>query len=449
MFAMLTGRLRLEWLPYIRGGFCTVAAFFCSAVPLHAAEPIVALHVGQLLADPSNGQVSHMQTVLVSGDRILSIQSGYVSPDGAEVIDLRTAFVMPGLIDSHVHLTDELGPTSQLDEVKRSTSMQALVGAANALNTLRAGFTTVADLGARNEAIFALRDAIDARMVPGPRIVAAGSPITAHGGHGDSNGFAPVIMDAIRPPSVCSGADDCRRAVREQIRQGANVIKVTVTGGVLSNTAAGLGRQFTIAELEAIVDAAHSLGRRVTAHAHAADGIHAFLGTGGDSVEHGTYLDDAAIDRLRATGAFLIPTFLPGATMAAEAKRVGTFLTPAQAAKAVQAGERVADLGRRLARTGVKVAFGSDTGVTPHGQNAREFALMVRSGFSPLQAIQAATVGGAEHLGVAAEVGRVTPGRLADLVAVQNSPLIDVTELERVVFVMRNGKVVISTAAAN
>jgi imidazolonepropionase-like amidohydrolase len=402
---------------------------------------MTAIHAGQLLADPASGTILKDQTVLIQKGRIVSVTSGFSAPAGAKLFDLRHAFVLPGLIDSHVHLTDEISPDSRLQEVVRTPSLQALFGAANAAKTLRAGFTTVADLGGTNEAIFALRDAVEAGYVKGPRILASGSPVTAHGGHADSNGFAPAVMNAIRPPSVCSGADDCRRAVREQIRLGADFIKVTATGGVLSNTSAGLGRQFTVAEFDAIAEAAHSMGRRVTAHAHAANGIAAFLEAGGDSIEHGTYLDRGTTELLRTTQAFLVPTLLPGSAMAAEARRPGTYLTQAQAGKALQAGERVADLGRRIAGSGIRVAFGSDTGVTPHGQNAREFSLMVATGFTPLEAIYSATIGAAEHLGLQNEIGRISKGFAADLIAVGGNPLADISALETVQFVMKGGQV--------
>jgi imidazolonepropionase-like amidohydrolase len=277
--------------------------------------------------------------------------------------------------------------------------------------------------------------------VPGPRIVAAGSAISVHGGHGDINGYREDVMHLLRPGSVCSGPDDCRRAVREQVWKGADVIKITATGGVLSNTAAGLGQQFSREELEAIVDAAHRMGRRVTAHAHGGDGIVSFLKAGGDSIEHGTYLDAEGIALLKKTGGYLVPTLMAGDFVVKIVQGPNNFFTPAQSAKALQAGPQMLDMTRRAHDAGVKIAFGTDTGVSRHGDNAYEFQLMVKAGMTPLETIQAATVSAADHLQLAGEIGRLTPGRAADLIAVRGDPLKDVSTLSDVAFVMKGGTV--------
>lgn len=410
------------------------------AAAQETAPAVTYVQAGRLLADPATGRVSANQTLVIENGRVREIVDGWVG-EGPGVIDLRDRFVLPGLIDSHVHITGQQGPTSRLDAVTRSRSAQALVGAGYARRTLMAGFTTVANLGADAEAIFALREAIARGDVDGPRLLASGGSISPHGGHGDSHGYRPEVLEALRGPGVCSGPDDCRRAVREQIRAGADLIKITATGGVLSNTAAGLGQHFTDAELEAIVQAAHAMGRRVTAHAHGADGIASFLRAGGDSIEHGTYLDDAGVALMRRSGAWLVPTLLAGDFVAREAQRPDTFLTPAQRDKALQAGPLMLEMVRRAHRAGVRIAFGTDSGVSAHGDNAQEFALLVRAGLSPLEAIQSATVGAAEHLQIAAEAGALRPGMPADLIAVAGDPLSDVTELERVRFVMRGGRV--------
>lgn len=402
--------------------------------------PLIFVQAGRLLADPATGRVETEQTVVVRDGRVVRIDDGYTGEGQGEVIDLRDRFVLPGLIDSHVHLTGEAGPTSRLDGVTQSEAAQAFVGARYARRTLLAGFTTVADLGASNEAIFALRDAIARGDVEGPRIVASGSAIAAHGGHGDIHGYRQDVMEVLRSPSVCSGADDCRRAVREQVRAGADVIKITATGGVLSNTAAGLGQQMTDDELEAIVETAHRLGRRVTAHAHGADGITSFIRAGGDSIEHGTYLNDEGIRLMRDSGAWLVPTLLAGDFVARIAASPGNFLTPAQTRKALEAGPLMLEMCRRAHQAGVRIAFGTDSGVSAHGDNAQEFALLIRAGLSPLEAIQAATINAAEHLQLAEEVGALRPGMAADLIAVEGDPLSDVTVLERVGFVMRSGR---------
>ncbi|MDO9608844.1 MAG: amidohydrolase family protein [Brevundimonas sp.] len=400
------------------------------------------VEAGRLLADPSNGVVQRGKTLVIRGNQVVEVRDGFVGdPTQGQVIDLRTAFVLPGLIDSHVHLTGQQNPNSRLEEVTLSDADQAMVGARYARRTLMAGFTTVADLGASNQAIFALRNAVKAGDVPGPRIIASGSSVSIHGGHGDINGYRDDVMHLLSSESICSGPEDCMRAVRAQVRAGADIIKITATGGVLSNTAAGLGQQFSDPELTAIVDSAHRMGRQVTAHAHGVDGINAFLRAGGDSIEHGTYLDDQSIRLFKTNGAWLVPTLLAGDFVARIASGPNNFFTPAQTAKALEAGPKMLDMARRAHDGGVKIAFGTDSGVSAHGDNAQEFALLVRAGLTPLEAIQAATVGAADHLRIANEAGKIAPGMPADIVAVSGDPLTDVTELERMKFVMKGGVV--------
>ena len=397
------------------------------------------VHVGRLLADPATGTVERDKTLVIEGNRIVEVRDGFVGE--GRVVDLRTSFVLPGLIDSHVHLTGEQNPNSRLDGVTESDVDQAFVGARFARRTLMAGFTTVADLGATNETIFGLRDAVRRGDVPGPRIIASGESVSVHGGHGDINGYRDDIMHMFTGESICSGPEDCMRAVRLQVRSGADIIKITATGGVLSNTAAGLGQQFSDDELAAIVGAAHRMGRQVTAHAHGADGINAFLRAGGDSIEHGTYLDDESIRLMRREGVYLVPTLMAGDFVGRIASGPDNFFTPAQTAKALEAGPKMLDMVRRAHAGGVRIAFGTDSGVSAHGDNAGEFALMVRAGMTPLETIQAATVNAADHLRISGEAGRIATGMPADLIAVSGDPLADVTELERVRFVMRGGVV--------
>mgnify|MGYP001637456021 FL=1 len=404
-----------------------------------AEQPTKFVQVGRLLADPASGRVLRDKTLVIRGNQVVEIRDGFVGE--GNIVDLRSAFVLPGLIDSHVHLGSEQSPNSRLDRVTMSNADQAMVGARHARRTLNAGFTTVADLGGANESIFALRDAVRRGDVPGPRIIAAGSPVSVHGGHGDANGYREDILHVMSNESVCSGAEDCRRAVRTQVRAGADIIKITATGGVLSNTAAGLNQQFTQDELASIVEVAHRMGRQVTAHAHGVDGINAFLQAGGDSIEHGTYLDDESMRLFKANGAWLVPTLLAGDFVARVASSPDNFFTPAQTAKALEAGPKMLDMAARAHRGGVRIAFGTDSGVSAHGDNAQEFALLVRAGLTPLEAIQSATVGAAEHLKISGEAGRIAPGMPADLIAVTGDPLTDVTELERVRFVMKSGQV--------
>lgn len=401
------------------------------------------MQAGRLLADPSSGVVLRDKTLVIRGNQVVEIRDGFVSGSetGDRTVDLRDGFVLPGLIDSHVHLTSQQNPNGRLQQVTDSSSDRTMAGAGYARRTLMAGFTTVADLGAANEAIFALRDGIRRGDVPGPRIIASGSTVSIHGGHGDANGYRDDVMHLLSPESVCSGPDDCMRAVRTQVRSGADIIKIMATGGVLSNTAAGLGQQFTDAELAAIVEVAHRMGRQVTAHAHGVDGINAFLRAGGDSIEHGTYLDAESLRLLRREGTYLVPTLLAGDFVARIAASPDNFFTPAQTAKALEAGPKMLDMAGRAHDGGVRIAFGTDSGVSAHGDNAQEFALLVRAGMTPLEAVQSATVVAAAHLRISGEAGRITPGMPADLIAVSGDPLSDVTVLERVRFVMKGGVV--------
>lgn len=424
-------------------GALSAAAFLTTSSFAQDATPQVAsvIHAGRLLPDASTGRVLSEQSILIGADgAILGVEAGYVTPAGATIIDQRNRFVLPGLIDSHVHLTGELGPDQLIEEVTLTPSDAALRGAQNARTTLLAGFTTVADLGAPNDAIFALRRAIAENRVPGPRIIAAGSAITPDGGHGDVNGYSPAVNDALRSPTACSGADACRRAVRRQIQAGADVIKITATGGVLSNTAAGVEQQFSDAELQAIVEAAHAMGRRVTAHAHGAGGINAALRAGVDSIEHGSYTDEESLRLFRRGHAYLIPTILAGVTVE-EMAAAGGVLTPAQAAKAREVGTRMRQSIRNARRAGVRVAFGTDSGVSRHGVNAREFQFLVEGGYTPTEAIRLATIDAADHLGLENVTGRIAAGYAADIIAVDGDPTQDVATLMNVRFVMARGAV--------
>ena len=400
------------------------------------------VQAGRLLADPATGKVETAKTLVLQNGKVTRIVDGYVSEPGGVVVDLKDSFVLPGLIDSHVHLTGQQSPTSRLDNVTRSPADDAMIGAGFARKTLMAGFTTVADLGADNRAIFALRDGIKRGDVIGPRIIAAGSAVSVHGGHGDVNGYSEEVMHVLRPTSVCSGADDCRRAVREQVWLGADIIKITATGGVLSNTAAGLNQQFSDAELAAIVETAHRMGRKVTAHAHGVDGINSFLRAGGDSIEHGTYLDNDSIALFKKNGAYLVPTLMAGDFVYRIATGPNNFLTPAQTAKALEAGPKLLDMAHRAHAAGVRVAFGTDTGVSAHGDNAGEFVLLVKAGFTPLEAIQTATVNAADHFSLSSEIGSLAPGKTADLIAVKGDPVADVSVLQHVTSVIKGGMVV-------
>ena len=399
------------------------------------------IQAGRLLADPASGRVLSAHTIVVRDGRIVSIEEGYVGEGEGEIVDLRDRFVLPGLIDAHVHICHENGPDDRVRRTVQTAADLAVDGAHYARVTLEAGFTTVADMGEENDAIFAVRDGIARGRIPGPRIVAAGNAISPHGGPGDPAGYRPDVGQVLRRPSLCSGADDCRRVTRETIHRGADHIKITATGSVLSDLASGLGQQFTDEEMRAIVETAHALGRRVTAHAHDAAAINAFLRAGGDSIEHGTNLDAESVRLFRERGAWLVPTLLAGETVTRWGNDPDGFLSPAVREKALLVGPRMLESTRRAQEGGVRIAFGTDSSVSPHGRNAREFSLLVQAGLTPLEAIQAATVNAADHLGLSESIGSIAPGKAADIVAVRGDPTADVALLENVSFVMRDGRI--------
>ena len=407
------------------------------------AEPVIVIHAGALLDRP--GQAPRgASTIIVRGNRIESIRDGHIAPPaGARLIDLKKEFVLPGLIDAHVHIfNDDDKMRARLEALNRDIEDNVLIGVDNARRTLEAGFTTVRDLGSDVHSITSLRDAIASGLIAGPTIVAAGQAISGTGGHADaSNNTNRDIAELRRSRAfnLCNGADDCRRATREQISQGADVIKFTATGGVNSNIAGGLGQQLFDDEMKAIIETAHLFGRRVAAHAHGADGIAAALKAGVDSIEHGTYSNTETNALFKRSNAWLVPTMVAPHAALAQA-RAGAR----SAATLAKAEETVVVHNENIAKAiadGVRIAFGTDSGVSDHGKNAKEFALLVKAGMTPGAAIRAATIDAATLLDRAARTGSIEPGKDADIIAVATSPLEDVTVLERVRFVMRQGVV--------
>ncbi|MEO1473949.1 MAG: amidohydrolase family protein [Pseudomonadota bacterium] len=415
-------------------------ATFCVAGA--AAQDDVAetlIHAGHVLAVPGDGYLTE-QTITVVDGSIASVEAGFVDPgEGDTVIDLKEAYVLPGLIDSHVHLGGERSPTSRLKALTDSEVDEAFDGALHARRTLMAGFTAVQDVGGTNEAIFSLRDAVAAGKVPGPHIKASGRAVSATGGHGDANGYSPALSALFTGANTCDGADDCRRAVRQLVKDGADVIKITATGGVLSNTAAGLEQQLFDDELVAIVEAAETMGRRVTAHAHGKGGIEAALRAGVHSIEHGTYLDEETVALFKSQDATLVPTVLAGVTVTGWTNE--PWLPEPSREKAAQVGPTMLEMLRTARKGGVRVAFGTDSGVSKHGNNAREFELMVEAGYSPEEAIESATVIASEHIRMDDVIGTLEAGKHADLIALDGDPLADVSELLDVDFVMKDGVV--------
>jgi imidazolonepropionase-like amidohydrolase len=401
------------------------------------------IHAGFLLADPDLKPKSE-QSILIEGERIKAVSGGFIEPPpGAELIDLRRKFVLPGLIDCHVHLTSQLDRGSRLRTVEDSDPKVAFDAAHNAAVTLSAGFTTVRDVGAvgNPDVIFALRAAIAERKVAGPRILCVGAILSPTGGHAQVYGYRHDVCACVQSTSgICDGVDECRRAVRRQVSHGADAIKFVATGGVLSNIKAGLDQQFTDDEIRSIIETAHRLGRRVAAHAHGAAGINAALEAGVDSIEHGSFLDARSLELFIAKGAFHVPTIIAGVTVLEMAQGDG-MLTPAQIEKAKLIGVKIKEALARSHKAGVTIAFGTDMGVGPHGQNAREFGFLVEAGMRSREAIKAATVTAAKLLDLSDEVGTIAPGRSADVIAVDSSPLDDVSVLERMAFVMARGDV--------
>lgn len=428
-----------------------LAALVAFAAPAAAAEGpdkpqpnVTYLHAGRLLDVPGKPPRG-ASTVVITDGVVTSVADGTLpAPAGAATVELGDAFVLPGLTDMHVHLFSDGDPLrARLEASTRDREDAAYLAALHARQTLEAGFTTVRDLSAPPRGIRALRDAIEAGAVPGPTIINAGKMISVSGGHGDRGGLNEESYEAFAPHdynNLCNGADDCRRAVREQIRLGALVIKFAATGGVLSNVAGGIGQQMTSEEMKALIDAAHAFGRKVAAHSHAAAGTMAAVNAGVDTIDHGTFLYEPTVKAMIDHGTWLVPTMLASDTALGQAR--SGKLPPASAAKAEETAGAARKSHELAIRMGVKIAFGTDTGVSKHGDNAREFALMVRAGMTPAATIAAATVNAAEALGRSDSVGRIAPGMPADIIAVHGDPLTDVTRLEHVDFVMKRGAVI-------
>jgi imidazolonepropionase-like amidohydrolase len=378
------------------------------------------------------------QTIIIHGDRIASVGTvtDQTLPADATVIDLSNATVLPGLIDAHTHLT--FTTNFGYSALGISIPREALTGARNARVTLEAGFTTVRNVGARGFTDVALRDAINAGDVPGPRMLVSGPPLSITGGHCD-NDLLPYEYHATSD-GAADGIAAVQHKTREIIKYGADLIKVCATGGVLSHGDNPQASQYTLEEMKAIVADAHRLGRKVAAHAHGAQGILWATEAGVDSIEHGSYIDDAGIAEMKKDGTYLVPTLYLMDWFYENAERIGT---PAELiAKAREVMPAARKNVQRAFAAGVKVGFGTDAAVYPHGLNAREFAVYVKLGMTPLAAIQTATVNDADLLGWSDRVGTVEAGKFADLIGVDGDPLADVTTLERVKFVMKGGEVV-------
>lgn len=424
---------------------CAATAVLAFAMALPALAETVYVQAGKVLAVPGEAPLGQT-TIVITDGKIVSLASGYQTPKdkSVRVIDLKDSYVLPGLIDSHVHLTSDTGGiASQLEDVTLSPAAQAFNAWENGMKTLNAGFTTVRNLGDGDGAVLALRDAINDGQVTGPRILDAGNSISGTSGHMDGSlGYRDELREYFNAAgNTCNGAEDCRRAVRLQIARGADVIKFASTGGVNSRIGAGLGAQMFSDEARAIVETAKLFGKKVSAHAHGADGIRLALEAGVDSIEHGTILDPETIDAFVASGAYYVPTL---STVNGYIERLEENPDAYEPDVRAKIEWRIGITGKSLEilfAQGVKIAFGTDAGVSKHGRNADEFELMVKFGMPPAEAIKAATINAADLLGLSAEIGTLEPGKSADLIAVKGDPLKDVKVLKSVGFVMVRGEV--------
>jgi len=414
------------------------------AIASAATAQTYAIQAGRLIVDaaqPARGN----STVIVDKGRIARIEQGFTAPAGAIVVDARSQTVMPGMTDVHVHLTGTSGQPWYVGYTQKySNAYSTTVGLTHALEMARGGFTTVRDLGGDTSASIAVRDAIAEGRFPGPRVKVSGGPLSIIGGHGDAATALPpelaaAVNEAHMSPSVCTGVDECQKVVRQLAAAGVDVIKIMATGGVLDPGAMGLEQHFTDAELKGIIDMAHSLHLKTAAHAHGARGILAATNAGVDSIEHGTFLDEAGARAMKAHGTYFSATLL---AFSGVSRLLGSGkLTPEMEAK-TRMTMGVWGKGLNLAyRNGVKIALGTDSAVAPHVEANKELGLMVtKGGMSPRDALIAATRGGADLIGAASETGTLDPGKSADLIAVEGDPLTDPAAVTRVRYVMAQGK---------
>jgi imidazolonepropionase-like amidohydrolase len=420
------------------GGSAAVAA----DAPTGPAEARVSvIHCGHLV-DVIGGKVLGATTVIVEGKRVREVVAGTgaAAPAGATEIDLSTQTCLPGLIDSHTHLSDQFGPTKYSDEFHWNTADYVVRSTVYARRTLLAGFTTVRNLGDSANEVAALRNAINAGIVVGPRIYTAGRPIGSTGGHADpTDGYRDDLAGDKGPADgIINSPEDAIKAVRVHYKKGDDVIKIMPSGGVLDQSSSGDNAQMTLDEIKAVVSTAHDYGFTVAAHAHGAEAIRRAVIGGVDSIEHGTYMDEADMKLMKEHGTWYVPTIIAGDFVAHKAQIPG-YYPPQVAAKAAAIGPLILGTAGRAYKAGVKIAFGTDAGVYPHGDNAHEFELMVQAGMPPMFALQAATTHAAELLKHDKDIGSVTAGKFADLVAVPGNPVDDISQMKKVSFVMKEG----------
>lgn len=412
--------------------------FAAFAAPALAAP--IALHCGKPV-DVRALKIETAQTIVVDGKAIARIDKGYTTPPNAKIVDLKNATCMPGLIDLHVHLGSELRAGAAIESFQLNPPDYAIRGVANAEKTLMAGFTSVRELGAAAGVSVALRNAISQGIVKGPRIQAAGTVVST-GGHGDpTNSLRAELMgNPGVERGVANSPEEAARVVRQRYKESYDLIKTSVTGGVLSLAKSGDAPLWSGDEVSAIVKTAKDYSFPVAAHAHGAEGMKRAIRAGVTSIEHGTYLDDEAISLMKQHGTWLVATISAGKFVADKSKEAGYFQEIIRI-KAAAIGPQIQAMFAKAYKAGVKIAFGTDQGVAPHGDNAKEFQYMVEAGMPPLESIRAATLSAATVMGMEQQLGTIEPGKLADIVAVQGDPAIDIGAMMKMVFVMKDGTI--------
>ncbi len=416
-----------------------IAFILVSATAAQAQQEVTVIHAGRLIT-AAGETVRGPSTITVRDGRIESIGDGHQAPAGATIIDLSGQTVLPGLIETHSHLSGDPGGDFR-DEAVEPDEWGVVIGAKNMRITALDGFTTVRDPGSDPEVGIVLRRATAESILPGPRILTSGPAISIIGGHGDVSGFRAEVNEVLSGGNTCTGPQECAARVREASRRGSDFIKITATGGVLSQQARGLGQHFTDEELTAIVTTAHNLGMHVAAHAHGARGIESAARAGVDSIEHGTFADDAALRAMRENGTVMVPTLMAYTGIR---ERLGTGVyTPQVEVKVRETLAVVGQAARRAHEQGIPIVFGTDAGVFEHGRNSEELALYVEMvGMTPTEVLRSATLDAAELLGLENEIGRIAPGYSADIIAVDGDPLADIRTLENVGFVMVRGETI-------
>jgi imidazolonepropionase-like amidohydrolase len=430
----------MKFLCVLRRIAVTAACFPVAVAVAQDAPAVTVVHCPSLF-DSAAGKMLGPTTVVIAGDKFEKVEAGTQSPAGATVIELTGATCLPGLIDDHVHLDMEFGKNAYMEAAHLNFANMVLRSTLYARRTLLAGFTTVRNVGDHDYDTVSLRDEIAAGRVMGPRIFTAGPPISTTGGHADwSNGLSIDLQGDPGPlQSIFNGPDEARKVVRLHYKEGADLIKAMPSGGVMDLGTNGSGPQMSEEEIKALVDTAHDYGMKVAVHAHGAEAIRRSVIAGVDSVEHGTFMDDADIKLMKEHGTFYCPTVYTGEFVEEQAKK-GAY-PPAVTAKALMVGPQIIKTVTRAYQGGVKFAYGTDAGVYPHGQNWEDFVYLVKAGLPPAYTLQMATINAAELLGHEAELGTVAPGKFADLVAVPGNPLNDISVMSKVSFVMKAGVV--------